>query len=398
MTIRRTLQTHPVGRWTPVAAAATMLAAVVFVGSRGDGSSADETTTVGFTTTSMIDTTSSTLRENPGEVDSSLTVPPSTQPQVVIPTNPAIIKTQLSKPLKYKSKGDEVLALQQRLKDLGFDPDDIDGTFGRGTQQALWAFEKLILGTPSDAATGILTNEMWQIMQDPIAIQPQREVGEGKTHMEIFLVQQVAIVFTNDKPVLVTHISSGTGETWCEIAKYNTDEFGQPLAVPIEKDICGVSKTPGGVFKFYRRVEGERIGALGSMWNPVYFNYGIAVHGSRNVPLHPASHGCIRIPMFIADYFPSLVANGDKVYVWDGVKEPEDQTKAERTPPFNYPNPDATTSTTSTSTTALASTTAAPTTTTPVSTTTSSTTTTSTTPTFSTSTTTTSSPPTSSTV
>ncbi len=375
MTIRRTLQTHPVGRWTPVLAAAAILAAVVFVGSTSGGKSTDAGTTFESTTTGGT-TTSSTVRENPGAVV-SMTVPPSTQPQVVIPTNPAIVKTQLSQSLKYKSKGDEVRALQQRLKDLGFDPDDIDGNFGRGTQQALWAFEKLILGTPSDAATGILTNEMWQIMQDPIAIQPLREVGEGKTHMEIFLDKQVGIVFKNDKPVLVTHLSSGTGDTWCEIARYNTDEFGQPLAVPIEKDICGISKTPGGVFKFYRRVAGERIGALGSMWNPVYFNYGIAVHGSKNVPLHPASHGCIRLPMFIADYFPDLVANGDKVYVWDGVKEPEAQTKAERTPPFNYPNPAATTSTTSTSTTVPPSTTSTPTTTAPPTPESSSTTTTS---------------------
>lgn len=389
MTIRRTLQTHPIGRWTPVLAAGAMLAAVVFAGSRSGGSAADATTTVGFTTTStptFIDTTSSTLRENPGEVQ-SLTVPPSTQPQVVIPTDPAIVKTQLAAPIKYKSKGDDVVALQLRLKSLGFDPGAADGTFGRATQQALWAFEKLILGAPSDAATGILTNEMWQTMQDPIAIQPLREVGEGKTHMEIFLTKQVAIVFKNDIPVLVAHISSGTGETWCEIAKYNTDEFGQPLAVPIEKDICGVSKTPGGVFKFYRRVNGERVGALGSMWNPVYFNYGIAVHGSKNVPLHPASHGCIRVSMDIADYFPSLVANGDKVYVWDGVKEPEAQTKAERTPPFNYPNPAATTSTTSTSTTLSPSTTAEPTTTpAPAPTTTSTTSTTTTSTTVSTST------------
>lgn len=377
MTTRRTLQNHPIGRWTPVAAAGAMLAAVVFAGASSGGKSTEAGQTTGFTTTSGVVTTSSSIRENPGEVESSLTVPPSTQPQVVIPTDPAIVKTQLAASIKYKSNGDSVAALQQRLKDLGFDPGPIDGTFGRATQQALWAFEKLILGTPSDAATGVLTNEMWQTMQDPIAIQPLREVGLNQTHMEIFLDKQVAIVFTNDKPVLVTHISSGTGEVWCEIAKYNTDDFGQPLAVPIEKDICGVSKTPGGVFKFYRRVSGERIGALGSMWNPVYFNYGIAVHGSRNVPLHPASHGCIRISMDIADYFPDLVKNGDKVYVWDGVKEPEAQTKAERTPPFNYPNPAATTSTSSTSTTLPPSTTLAPTTTTlpPSTTSTSSTTT-----------------------
>ena len=59
------------------------------------------------------------------------------------------------------------------------------------------------------------------------------------------------------------------------------------------------------------------------MWNPVYFNYGIAVHGAGNVPSYPASHGCVRIPMHIGNYFPSLVKYGDQVFVFDGIKEPE---------------------------------------------------------------------------
>ena len=40
------------------------------------------------------------------------------------------------------------------------------------------------------------------------------------------------------------------------------------------------------------------------MLNPVYFNYGIAIHGAYKVPLHPASHGCIRIDnSFSATFF-----------------------------------------------------------------------------------------------
>jgi hypothetical protein len=69
--------------------------------------------------------------------------------------------------------------------------------------------------------------------------------------------------------------------------------------------------------------KGWREGRLGRMYKPVYFNYGIAVHGSKNVPLYPASHGCIRIPMHIAEYFPDLVKNGDRVFVFDGKKSPE---------------------------------------------------------------------------
>ena len=92
------------------------------------------------------------------------------------------------------------------------------------------------------------------------------------------------------------------------------------------------------------------------MWNPVYFNYGIAVHGAGNVPSYPASHGCVRIPMHIGNYFPSLVKYGDQVFVFDGVKEPE--AYGAQVPPFNTPDPNYTTTTSSTTTT----TTVAPTT------------------------------------
>jgi lipoprotein-anchoring transpeptidase ErfK/SrfK len=88
------------------------------------------------------------------------------------------------------------------------------------------------------------------------------------------------------------------------------------------------------------------------MLNPVYFNYGLAVHGAENVPTHPASHGCIRVNNDIAEYFPSLVKNRDYVFVWghDG-KEPEYYTKAESLPSFNRKDPNATTTTSSTTTT-----------------------------------------------
>ena len=59
------------------------------------------------------------------------------------------------------------------------------------------------------------------------------------------------------------------------------------------------------------------------MRNPVYFNYGIAVHGAFQVPQDPASHGCIRIDNSFSEHFQSIVAIGEPVFVWDGVEEPE---------------------------------------------------------------------------
>ena len=285
---------------------------------------------------------------NPGAVGGHLTVPGSTEPQVVIDTDPAKPKTVLARTLKLGSSGDDVKAAQQLLKDSGFDPGPLDGEYGPGTLDAVWAFEGLVLKRPYAQQVGQLTNDIWQTMQDPIVYKPRRPDNvAGATHMEIYLDLQVAIVFTGNKPTLITHISSGTGEKWCEIVKSDTDDKGQPLNPPVEKDVCGVSKTPGGVFQFYRRYQGNREGPLGGMWNPVYFNFGIAVHGAHNVPSTPASHGCIRIPMFIANYFPKLVAKADRVFVWDGIKEPEEYSEQEMRPVFNYPNPNPSTTTTS---------------------------------------------------
>jgi hypothetical protein len=226
---------------------------------------------------------------------------------------------------------------------------------------------------------------MWSRMQDPLLILPRRP-DSTPNHTEIYLPEQVLIVFHADAPVLVTHIASGTNEEWCEEVTISPGEQDNETGTePIKKGVCGLSWTPGGVYKFYRMVVGRRESQLGGMYNPVYFNKGIAVHGAKEVPDHPASHGCIRIPMHISDYFQSLVAKADQVFVFDGVKEPE--AYGAQPPRFNWVDPNYTTTTTTSTTVAPVST--APTTVTTLVTTT----TTTSTPT--TSTTTTSTPTTS---
>jgi hypothetical protein len=42
------------------------------------------------------------------------------------------------------------------------------------------------------------------------------------------------------------------------------------------------------------------------------------VHGYESVPITPASHGCVRIPMHISEYFHDLVTRGDSVHVFGG--------------------------------------------------------------------------------
>ena len=284
---------------------------------------------------------------------------------------PARTVAPLAAPLIKGAHNDDVVRLQTRLTELGFRPGPIDGSFGEGTQQAVWAFKKLHgnvnwkdFKARDDQTT--VDEATWQAMNDPaFAVQPRRP-NTGR-HIEIYLPLQVLALFDADNtPLFVAHISTGelnpdgTDATFCEDATYDTDIYGQPLEEPVTKPICAEAKTPPGVFRLERYHDGSRRSPLGGMKNPWYFNYGIAIHGAYNVPNHPDSHGCVRISNSLADEFPKLVQRGDAVYVWgyDG-REPEGYSKNEMLPSFNREDPTRTTTTTSTTTT---TTTVAPTT------------------------------------
>src|SRR5262249_61511256 len=79
--------------------------------------------------------------------------------------------------------------------------------------------------------------------------------------------------------------------------------------------VASTGTPPAGNYDFQWHVNGWREGSLGRLYNPWYFNGGIAVHGYPSVPTYPASHGCARIPMHIADYFGTLVYKNMPVYV-----------------------------------------------------------------------------------
>ncbi|MEO6156682.1 MAG: L,D-transpeptidase family protein [Ilumatobacteraceae bacterium] len=233
-------------------------------------------------------------------------------------------------PIGRGMNGDDVRAVQDGLREMGFDPGPSDGLFGPSTEMAVWAFEKFIIGTDSAAVTGVVSSEMWVRMRSPIDVRPRR-LNSG-TSVEILLPEQIAVVYQDSRVRLITHVSSGTGEEWCDVVSVDGDDGSTT-----EQGICGIATTPGGMYHFERRVAGWSNSKLGQLYNPVFFNYGIAIHGALNVPRQPASHGCVRVPMHIAQYFPTLVANGDLVYVFDGRGQPE--TYGAQLPVFDYADP-----------------------------------------------------------
>ncbi|WP_460304805.1 L,D-transpeptidase family protein [Actinocorallia aurea] len=171
------------------------------------------------------------------------------------------------------SKGTAVKELQKRLKQLKYDPGAADGKFGGTTRAAVWAFQKVNgLDTTSSGKVGKKT---WKALDDPklppvLTAKKKRE----KNRVEVDVKRQLVTVYKNGKIALISHTSTGSG-------RY---EDG------------AVSTTPRGYFRVERKIKGVRHAALGTLYNPIYFYRGYALHGSPNVPLYPDSHGCARIP------------------------------------------------------------------------------------------------------
>jgi peptidoglycan hydrolase-like protein with peptidoglycan-binding domain len=192
-----------------------------------------------------------------------------------------------------------VRQIQQALADGPFDPGPVDGQFGTKTRQALWALEKLA-GLAMDGKWGDAEQAALRRVNSGAVGGPRNSYS--RRWVEIDLSQQLVMVYDPGRtvPRLVTHTSTGSGNYW-RSGPYS-----------------GRSITPTGRFTIFRRISGWHYSSLGlgGMYNPLYItSSGIALHGSSSVPPYPASHGCIRLPMHIAEYMPSLLPNGTPVVI-----------------------------------------------------------------------------------
>lgn len=216
--------------------------------------------------------------ETPTPAPEESTPPPATEPAPEATPEPPAEPVELAR----GATGERVVALQQRLADLGYFIGAPDGDFGGGTQQAVWALQKAA-GLSRDGVVGPAT----QAALDQ-GVTPQPRSGSGKV-VEIDLDRQLLLAVEDGRVVTVVNASSGNGESY--EAKGRTYRAG----------------TPRGTFQVGRQVDGNHSSSLelGDMWRPKFFTGGIAVHGSGSIPPWPASHGCVR------------VANSAMNWLWD---------------------------------------------------------------------------------
>jgi len=188
---------------------------------------------------------------------------------------------------------EEILAAEKRLSDLGYWTGAVDGTLDSGSRHALIAFQKV----EGRKRTGKLTRAE---LQSLLSAQRPLPKYSGYPHVEIDLNRQV--LFIVDTTGTITHIlpvCTGNEKTYMDHGEIHR------------------AHTPRGRFRVLRKIAGWRLSSLGLLYYPNYICNGIAIHGSLAMAVYPASHGCIRIPMFASKELSELTPVGTEVIVYD---------------------------------------------------------------------------------
>jgi peptidoglycan hydrolase-like protein with peptidoglycan-binding domain len=207
-----------------------------------------------------------------------------------------------SKPLYYGETGAAVKSVQRRLNQLHYYAGPDDGNYGYDVLEAAYAFREA-QGLAMNVTTGAepITRAFERDLVHPR--QPYVLIKHGAAErVEINLKRQLLVLYKHDKVDLILHISSGGGYQFCDPAPPKGD--GQ----------CTTAVTPDGNFHAVYMVHGLDIVPLGSMYNPVFFDpaAGDAMHGGDPDDWYPASHGCVRLPEDVQNWFWKLLTIGGK--------------------------------------------------------------------------------------
>jgi len=188
----------------------------------------------------------------------------------------------------------EITETERRLSELGYWTGPVDGRLDDGTTSALVAFQKW----EGREITGKLTLRELEAIRNGVAPNPR---DPGYEHVEVDVDRQVLMLVNEEGAVRVLPISTGSDKQF------------------MDQGQMSVAYTPRGRFVVYDKTYGWENGDLGSVYYANYISGGVAIHGYLTVPATPASHGCIRIPMFAAREVSRLLPVGTIVLVYDKV-------------------------------------------------------------------------------
>ena len=130
------------------------------------------------------------------------------------------------------------------------------GSFDGRMLDAVYAFEKV----QGLARTGVVDARFWRALGGGRT--PPPRYAQPASHLEVNKGRQVLYVVRGSKVALIVPVSTA----------------GLPGKF-----------TPVGRFSIYRKVVGFDPSPLGTLYDPMYFTGGYAIHGNPSVPPYPAS-------------------------------------------------------------------------------------------------------------
>jgi hypothetical protein len=176
------------------------------------------------------------------------------------------------------AQGPSVRILERRLAQLRYALREVDTYFSNDTTDAVFAFQKV----QGLARTGRVDPALWRRLQTSHT--PFPHYRGPYRHVEVDKTRQVLFQVVGSRVTRVVHVSTGA-----------------------------TGNTPIGRWQIYSKVPGF---LPTGMFYSTFFVGAFAIHGYPSVPPYPASHGCVRTPMWIA---PTLFASndyGETVYIY----------------------------------------------------------------------------------
>jgi hypothetical protein len=179
-----------------------------------------------------------------------------------------------------------------------------------------------VLPLNDEARTKILVEAM---------VMPEKTIIDGKPgHIDIIFVPAKTIANElNDDISRMDNLLTIGESTWkvdskiivISLSKQHVNAYEGFKPVHSCRTSTGMPgyKTPTGIFKVYKKIRGYHVvtGKIwhGTMYNPVYFDDCVALHGSSLMPHRTSSHGCCHLYNLEADWFYIWTPIGTKVYV-----------------------------------------------------------------------------------
>lgn len=221
-------------------------------------------------------------------------------------------------------RGPDVATLQTALTGAGFYHGAIDGEYGASTRSAVVAFHKLLGLERSDTFQALDWIRLGSLppLDPAVAGLPSRP-GEDR-YLEVDLTRQLLFLVEDGRVAQVIPVSSGGGY------RYRSARTGRTV----------LAATPKGDFRLLWHQTTWRCDRVTGWCVYKYWAFTdyYGIHGYRDVPAYPASHGCVRVTTWDADWLESRLFVGMPLHIWRDPPPVEEPPPAPE-PPDPAPGP-----------------------------------------------------------